>query len=168
MKKLLLIFSLVSIINSQAQNKMHFEAIDTQIWEPFTKAFETSDYNLFGSLHSEELVRVNGNGKRIQNKESYISGYKTRWRNNTQNQTISFRFLERIVNDQSASERGIYKLTLNPGTNQEQSYYGKFHVILKTENNLWKILVDYDSTENNSITEMSYNNAFEMKDYNKY
>ena len=160
-------FMIISSI-SYCQNKEILKSINNEIWEPFTKAFETSDYNLFGSLHSEELVRVNGNGKRIQNKESYINGYKTRWENNKLNQTISFRFLERIVNEQSASERGIYKLTLNPGTNQEQSYYGKFHVILKIENNIWKILVDYDSTEDNSITEMSYNNAFEMNDYNKY
>lgn len=168
MKKTILILCLVNLFNSYAQNKMHFEVIDTQIWKPFTKAFETSNYKLFGSLHSEDLVRISGDGKRILNKESYINGYKTRWENNKQNQTISFRFLERIVNNQSASERGIYKLTINPNTNQEQSYYGKFHVILKQETNVWKILIDYDSSEGNVINEESYNNAYAIDDYDKY
>lgn len=168
MKKITLIITFVFVYSSYAQNKSHFEAINLQIWEPFTTAFETSDYNLFGSLHSDALVRVNGDGKRIQNKTNYIKGYETRWANNKQNQTISFRFLERIVNNESASERGIYKLTINPNTDQEQSYFGKFHVVLRMENNSWKILIDYDSSEKNSINEDTYKNAFAIDDFDKH
>ena len=62
----------------------------------------------------------------------------------------------------------IYKLTRNPNTLDERSYYGKFHVIFKKENNAWKILVDYDSTENNLIDETSFQNAFSLADYKKF
>jgi len=84
------------------------------------------------------------------------------------NQTISFKFLERICNDSIASERGIYKLIRNPNTDIEKSYFGKFHVILKKESSIWKIIIDYDSSENNTINKTSYNNAYAIDDYDKF
>ncbi|WP_223033261.1 nuclear transport factor 2 family protein [Hanstruepera marina] len=168
MKKVCIFITLFFVCEVFSQEKSHLTDINKQIWEPFTSAFETFDYNLFASLHREDLIRVSGNGKHIQNKKDYIKGYESRWSNSNRSQTISFRFLERIANNESASERGIYKLTLNPNTEQEQSFYGKFHVLLKKENEIWKILVDYDSSENNTINEESYNNAFAINDYSKY
>lgn len=169
MKTINLICALLFIFcQTFSQNTVVLEEINTQIWEPFTKAFETSNYNLFGSIHSDNLIRVGANGKQLLNKNTYIQGYENNWISNTQNRTISFRFLERIVNENSGSERGIYKLTINPGTEQEQSYYGKFHVILRKEKNIWKILVDYDSSEGDTINESSYENAFAITDFDKY
>lgn len=168
MKKISFILTVLLACNSFSQNETTLTAINKQIWEPFTTAFETSNYDLFASLHSDDLIRVNGDGKRIQNKVSYIKGYKTRWSTNKQNHTIAFRFLERIANNESGSERGIYKLTINQNTEQEQSYYGKFHVVLRKENESWKILVDYDSSEKNTINAHVYNNAFAIDDFSKY
>ena len=165
--KLFLLFSCLTY-QVQAQNNECLKAINNQIWANFTKAFETFDHELFASLHSEDLVRVGGNSKSLRNKTDYINGYATRWASNKSPQTISFRFLERICNDNKASERGIYKLTVNQGLPNEQSYHGKFHVIMLNEDNQWKILVDYDSNEDNSINEKSYNNAFAIDDFKKY
>lgn len=39
------------------------------------------------------------------------------------------------------------------------SYYGKFHVILKKENGVWKLLVAYNSSENDTIHDTSYSNT---------
>ena len=152
----------------QAQENKCLNEINNQVWSNFTKAFETFDHELFGSLHAEELVRVGGNSKLIRNKTDYINGYASRWKTNKTPQTISFRFLERICNDTKASERGIYKLTVNEGLSNEQSYYGKFHVIMVKEDNLWKLLVDYDSNEDNTINEKIYKNAFAIDDFEKY
>lgn len=168
MKKITLLMVLFLTLNSYSQNETQLKQINKQVWEPFTKAFETSDYNLFAYLHSKDLIRVGGDGKRILNKTDYIEGYKNRWTSTNQHRTISFRFIERISNENSASERGIYKLTLNPKTGQEQSYYGKFHVFLTKENELWKILVDYDSSEENTINSDSYNKALAIDAYSKY
>lgn len=151
-----------------SQNTDILKAINTDLWENFTKAFEDYDYNLFSSLHSENLIRVVGDNKSIKAKAEYIEGYKARWKNKGTNQTISFRFLERICDNKKASERGIYRLTRNPNTENETSYYGKFHVILKKENDVWKIVVDYDSSENNSINKDSYQKAFNIEDFKKY
>ena len=151
-----------------AQNNDCLTAINNEIWLNFTKAFEAFDHDLFASIHSDDLVRVGGNSKLLRNKTDYINGYANRWKSNKAPQTISFRFLERFCNDTKASERGIYKLTVNKDLPNEQSYYGKFHVIMVKENNQWKLLVDYDSNEGNTINEKSYKNAFAIDDLEKY
>ena len=168
MKKILFLVCLLIAFQSFAQKETNLKDIDNQIWMPFTQAFETFDYSLFASIHSIDLIRVNADGKRIQDKISYINGYKERWKSIEREQTISFRFIERLNDENSASERGIYKLTIQPNTDTEQSYYGQFHVILRNENGDWKILVDYDSSEENTIDSTQYNQAFAIDDYNKY
>ncbi|WP_242157478.1 YybH family protein [Aestuariivivens sediminis] len=142
-----------------SQNAEQLRAINSAIWEKFTKAFETKDIELFSSLHAEDLIRISGDGKTIRGKTAYIRGYESRWHNKGLDQTIAFRFLERICNREHASERGIYKLTHNPNTDNEVSYYGKFHVILKQVNKQWKILVDYDSSEHHTIGDPAFNAA---------
>ena len=153
---------------THAQNTEDLKAINSQIWSNFTKAFEALDYELFGSLHNENLVRIGGDSKTIRGKSNYILGYRERWEKDSINQTISFRFLERICKNDKASERGIYKLTINPNSENEGSHYGKFHVILEKEKGVWEILVDYDSTENKTVNEDSYSNAFAPDDFDKF
>ena len=165
--KLIILFLFVSQI-CFSQNKKDLEQINTQIWQPFTKAFETLDYELFSSIHSKALIRVSGNQKNIQFFDKYLEGYKTRWKNSDRKQTISFRFFERIVGDQIVSERGVYRLTIGLGTERERHFYGQFHVLHKQIDGTWKIILDYDSTENNTINETSYNNAFAIDDFDKY
>ncbi|WP_299550261.1 nuclear transport factor 2 family protein [Seonamhaeicola sp.] len=169
MKKsvLTLFISLLALaLFSQSENDL--QDINTQIWNNFTKAFETLDYELFSDLHCEDLVRVGGDNKTVRDKASYMAGYEKRWKGKQIMQTIAFRFLERIAKGGKASERGIYKLTRNPNTGNEKNYYGKFHVILVKENGTWKILVDYDSSENKTIDETSFQAAFAMDDFVKY
>lgn len=164
----LLFFLLLFSINGFTQNQSELENINKQIWMPFTNAFETKDLDLFKSIHSKDLIRVNADGKKIMEFEDYMYGYQMRWQQSDRNQTISFRFFERINNDKTGSERGIYKLTLNPNTKEEASYYGQFHVILIQENDIWKILMDYDSSEGQTIGENEFLSSYDMKDFSKY
>ena len=148
--------------------KESLEAVNQQIWSNFTKAFETQDYKLFESFHHRDFIRISGNGKSIKGKSKYIDSYKTRWEGSQLDQTISFRFLERINNGAVGSERGIYKLVIDPNTNKERAYYGKFHVVLKKENEQWYILMDYDSDEGGTINDTNYLEAFAIDDLDKY
>lgn len=100
--KLLLLACLFSSMFCYSQTEEVLKNIDNQVWHPFTKAFETFDYNLFSSIHSKDSIRVNADGKRTQNKETYIDGYKERWKSIDRKQTISFRFLQRLNNENSA------------------------------------------------------------------
>lgn len=165
--QLSLVMLLFAMANINAQDTKILKAINSEIWANFTKAYETLDSDMFSSIHSDSLIRISGNSKHIKSKAEYIEGYKKWWSDTSLKQTISFRFIERIYNEKKVSERGIYKLTRNPNTPNETSYYGKFHVIHKKEKGKWKILVDYDSNENDSINETSYLNANAIDDFSK-
>lgn len=151
-----------------AQNSEALKAINTEIWKPFTKAFETSDYQLFASIHAPSLIRVSGNQKSIRSFNSYMEGYKKRWENAKANQSISFRFFERIAGEDLASERGIYRFTVDPGLETERHFYGQFHVLHRKSNGVWKIILDYDSDEKNTINKASYDAAYAIDDFKRF
>jgi len=163
-----LLFNLLSCMSLYAQESKCIEEINSDIWSNFTKSFETLNHELFASLHREDFVRASGSSKSVKNKKDYIEGYKNMWSSSNPNQTINFRFLERFCNNESASERGIYKVTFNLNTDKEKSFYGEFHVILTNEGSKWKILVDYDTNFGNTSNEESYQAAFALDDFSKY
>lgn len=165
---ILAIIFAISTNSCASQNNKCLKDINNQIWANFSKAFETLDSDLFESIHSNNLVRVSGDNKTIRDKTTYINGYKKRWKNSSINQSISFRFLERVCNENKASERGIYKLIIKPDTKEENIFYGKFHVIHRKENGKWKVLVDYDSSEYNTINKTSYERAFSIENFDTY
>lgn len=172
MKSIKLVVSIVSFLLMQIQGVSQstdcVKNINAHIWSNFTISFETFDLELFKSLHTENFIRASGNSKSLKDKKTYINGYKKTWESPKIKQTISFRFLERFCDGKTASERGIYKLTINPDRLTEKSYFGQFHVILIKVKDQWKFLVDYDSDENNTINENSYNRAFALDNYEKF
>ena len=148
-----------------AQNHSDFKGINTEVWEKFSQAYKTKDVALYSSIHHEDFIRINANSKSIKDKTSYIQDYKKNWNSKDNRKLkIEFRFLERILSSNKASERGIYKLSINPDTVEERSFYGKFHVIL-IKNGTWKLLVDYDSDENGTIGEKDYLTANDINAY---
>jgi len=163
----LFLFGFSITANSQTNNNL---VEINKVWDQFCLAFESLDYNLMANIHSKKLVRIDG-GRNIIDYENYIKNYKTRFqetKSKKETKEISLRFFERISNDSTASERGIYQLTNNKNTSKEKTYYGQFHVILIKENGIWKILIDYDSNEANSINEKNYLQAFGLREYDKF
>lgn len=152
------VFCLVFTITGYSQSSQNLKDIN-KVWAKFYQAFETLDYEPMAEIHSKKLIRISG-GKRISDYNTYINNYKRRFKQNNSTNKIALRFIERINNDSTASERGIYKLTVNEGKEEEQSYYGKFHVIFTKENGEWKILMDYDSTEGDTIGEYHFLKAY--------
>ncbi|WP_411768282.1 nuclear transport factor 2 family protein [Winogradskyella sp. A3E31] len=153
----------------QSQTLENLKAINTT-WSKFYKAFEALDAQLMADIHSKDLVRVSG-GSRILDYNTYIGNYRQSFKSvkeqgSTRN--ISLRFFERLNDGKAASERGIYKLTVNKGKQDEQSYYGQFHVIFKKVDNTWMILVDYDSNENNTIGEKQFLEAHAIDDFSPF
>lgn len=166
---LLIIICFLCTHTVKAQKTLNLKDINT-VWAKFYKAFETLDYTLMAEIHSEDLVRVSG-GRRILDYDTYIANYKASYkRDKDANQTshISLRFFERINNDSTASERGIYKLVRNKGTNKEQAYYGQFHVLFKKIDGEWKITTDYDSSEGGTIDEDDYKKAYAIDDFTNF
>jgi Uncharacterized MobA-related protein len=71
----------------------------------------------------------------MNNSKNGISGEKK----SNMKQTVELRFTKRIGQKELAVEVGIYKTTTtNPG-GENQVFYGRFHVVLRKENGIWKI-----------------------------
>lgn len=165
----LLLFTIISVSQVNAQSANNLEAIN-EVWYQFYQAFATLDSQPMAEIHSKNLVRVSG-GQRILDYETYINNYKEGFSQTRQDKgtnEISLRFFERINNDSVASERGVYQLIRNKGQQSEQTYYGQFHVIMIKEEGDWKILVDYDSSEGNTIDEQDYNQAHGIAEYDQF
>lgn len=166
-----IIFLAVIINPIKAQHLKNLKDINNDVHNKFHKAFDSLDHKLLKSIHSKRLIRIPANRNTILSYNDYMNQNKIVFENAKKNNNtlnISLRFFERINNDSIASERGIYKFIINKNKEDEKIFYGKFHVILSKEDNAWKILMDYDSNENNTIGEENFNKAHEMNDFEKY
>ncbi|WP_298904742.1 nuclear transport factor 2 family protein [uncultured Psychroserpens sp.] len=171
LKKTILIIVLFLAFSTQAkaQSIENLKEINL-VWDKFYKAFSTLNYKLMADIHSKKLVRISG-GKNIIDYETYINNYKTGFKRDANNNTtsnISLRFFERINTKSTASERGVYQLVRNKGKANEQKYYGQFHVIFAKENGEWKITMDYDSSEFDTIDKEDFDKAYAIDDFEKF
>lgn len=169
-KKVLIILIISNINFLSAQQEELHQKINQDMYGNFSKAYSTLDYPLFESIHSEEMIRITGgNGGEIKNVKKYLENSKKRWSNpKTKAAPIDFRLFERVTSDSLVSDRGIYRVTYKNDTGETNYSYGQFHVLLRLENGSWKILIDYDSNENNTIDKRSFDNAFSLSEYKKY
>lgn len=154
---IILILSAVAI-GSHAQTDQ--QAIDNQVWKPFTKAIMTQDVAAFVSVHSKDLIRAERDQKKVLDLNSYQAGMEAGWpswkesiKKSNQNYTFELRFLERISNGTLAYEVGYFKNEVISSSGEKRISYGKFQVALRKENGIWKILVDSDSSESGNITD---------------
>ena len=135
--------------------------INEQVWKPFIFSFDSYDTKTFMSLHSKDLIRSPRDSKAVLNWEEYLKNQEksdTKGKEGGVNREIQLRFTERISNSAQAIDVGIYKTTVSTsdGKSAAHSYYGRFHVVLRKEGSVWKILVDTDSTEGNKIGEKDF------------
>jgi ketosteroid isomerase-like protein len=151
-----LIFSF-GILSLRAQN--YQDEVNVQVWKRFIRAFNEHDTKGFMAVHSKDVVRSPRDAKTVWNYDEY---YKRQGQGDAREiaieskRQLELRFTERILNNNLAVEVGVYKTTMTGKDGISQSYYGRFHVVLRKENGVWKILVDTDSTENHSIDEENF------------
>jgi len=161
MKKILLMFFVIASIGAKAQTDQ--TQINEQIWKPFTKAIMAQDVESFISVHSKDVVRAERNSKKVLSYEQYKNEMLVSWpkwkarhaRDNVK-YTFELRFLERISNGTQAFEVGYFKNETVKPTGEKEIYYGKFQVALRKENEVWKILVDSDSNQEEVITDKDF------------
>lgn len=125
--------------------------INQQVWLPFIESFSNGNDEGFSAVHSKEIIRVLQDSKQIWGYDQYfkkqpdsIKAKYAVWKKN-----IELRFLQRIDGNDKAFEIGYYKTSSkNTVTGESRISYGKFHVLLRKENGVWKILMDADAHEN--------------------
>lgn len=152
MKKLIScgIACFIFVFNLNAQDAASIRAINEQVWKPFISSFNKGDDDGFKAVHSQDIVRVEQDGKKILRYDEYFKkipdSIKAKWSHWKKN--IELRFIQRIVNNDRAFEVGYYKSTsTNTQTGEVRKGIGKFHVLLQKENGVWKILMDADTSE---------------------
>jgi ketosteroid isomerase-like protein len=149
---------------SQAQQQQ--KEINEQVWKPFIASFNSFDPDKFLALHSKQVVRSSRDSKTILNWDQYYQEQKqgdVRSKADQRKRMLELRFTERITNNDQAIDVGIYKTTSINSKGESRSFYGRFHVVLRKENGTWKILVDTDSSENNTIDEEDFNAASSLE-----
>ena len=158
MKKTILLAAACLLLNSfqlQAQGDDLQKQINEQVWKPFIKAYNELDTEKFMAVHSKEVTRVIQDGDMIygydiyyQNNKNNNERSKQSLQKNNGKRVIELRFTQRIAGNDRAFEVGYYKVTTTTGNDSARNYYGKFHVLLRKENGIWKILMDADAHEN--------------------
>ena len=133
--------------------------IDDQVWRPFIASFNSFDTNGFMAVHSRDVVRSPRDAKVLLSWDEYFKQQQTgdkKQKENGNTRLIELRFTERIANPKQAIDVGIYKTTVKNKEGKTSSFYGRFHVVLRKEGLEWKVLVDTDSSEGNTITEKDF------------
>ena len=162
-----LIFSLIFLIvlshSLSAQDTQ--KEINEQVWKPFIRNFNEHNPKEFMALHSKDVVRSPRDAKSILNWDEYLkeqtAGDQQDIKENRK-RTLELRFTERVNSKDRAIDVGIYKTSYIFQDGNKQDYFGRFHVVLRKEKNIWKILVDTDSSENGMIGEKEFLNANPM------
>lgn len=162
--RILTVVFLLVYLTGSAQNQQ--QEINRQVWNPFLKGFNENDTKTFMSVHSKDVVRSPRDAKQILNWDQYFAEQEkgdAADKAAKRKRILELRFTERIANKDQAIEVGIYKTTYIGIDGIAKSFYGRFHVVMRKEGSTWKILVDTDSSENNSISEKDFLAAAPME-----
>lgn len=150
---------MIVLVSHTASGQDSVSEIDEQVWKTFIKAFSQHDPKTFLSVHSKELIRAPRDSRRLLNWDEYLKQQSAGDKYEVDNgitRTIELRFSERHANATQAIDIGVYKTTVTRKDGTSDSFYGRFHVVLRKENGRWKILVDTDSSEGHSIGEEEF------------
>jgi hypothetical protein len=157
-KRILFFWCLVlNVLVAHAQD--YQKEINDQVWKPFIESFNNLNAELFLSVHSKDLTRSPRDSKQILNWNEYLSDQKKQMsimKGDGLKLAIELHFTERIANGRQAIDVGIYKTTVILKDGTSNSGYGRFHVVMRKENGVWKILVDTDSSEGHTIEENDF------------
>jgi ketosteroid isomerase-like protein len=152
------------LLNAVAQNAQ--QEINEQVWKPFIKSFNEYDTKGFMAVHSKDVIRSSRDSKMVLNWDEYFSQQEKgdlQGNSSGSKRQLELRFNERLASKDQAVEVGVYKTTSIKKDGIAKSFYGRFHVVLRKENGTWKILVDTDSSEGNSITEKEFLEAIALE-----
>jgi ketosteroid isomerase-like protein len=137
------------------------------LWRPFRAAYRARDAAAFLAMHTSDLIRAGAGDGSVLDLAAY-DAQVTPWfaglaaRGDTLD--ITFRFTERIGAAGLASERGVYRITLEAVGTQPQVFYGRFHTFARKVDGQWRVAVDYDTNEGRTVTEDTFTAATPIDD----
>lgn len=144
--------------SAQAQKSLQIE-INQQVWKPFINGFSNNNRDVFKAVHSRDVIRVIQDDNIIWNYDQYFPDQYTGPTDTSARykKSIELRFIQRIASVDKAFETGYYKSSSISPEGTTRTSYGKFNVVLRKENGVWKILVDADTSK--GVTADDFNKA---------
>ncbi len=144
---------------SKTERETILNQVDTQVWRPFMKALANNDIAAYDKLHAAFVLRASSDlGGKVWSGKDYFVYNKTnfsRLQDKGIQQKIEFGFVERVVSETVVSDMGLYKYTYHSKNSGPKYIYGKFHIISqKVDDARWKIILDYDRTDQEGIYEI--------------
>jgi ketosteroid isomerase-like protein len=138
--------------------------LNSDLWRPFRAAYRARDAAAFLALHTPDLIRVNGTAGTVHGLSTYAARIEPRFaglaaRNDAVD--IAFRFTERVADGDLASERGVYRLVIEPIGGDRLTYYGRFHTFARKVGGTWRIAVDY-------VTDATFEAAAALDDVDRF
>jgi len=127
------------------------QLIDEQVWRPFIQAYSAQDADLFNSIHTDDVLRVSPWGIRTgeEYKTSTANAY-AKGKASNKKRSIAFWFEHRQAKENIAYEVGYYKVTVTSAEGSKH-HYARFHVVLRKEDEQWKIAQDWDTNKINGV-----------------
>lgn len=153
--------------SAQLRSRSPLGGLNTDIWRAYRHAYRNGDAQSFLALHGPELIRAGGPAKTITGFPEYGTITRQWFAELTErgdSVDVEFRFTERIVDGALASERGIYRLTARRPGHEPKVTYGRFHTFARRTDGRWRIVADYDSDENATVTAHDFASAAAMDD----
>lgn len=173
MQKIILLFTLMMCANvaypqTQVAAGPDQKLINQQVWFPFITAYNSLDDKAFMKVHESDVIRVVRDRQEMMIGPEYARAMELNANWNKENDVtrkIEFSFLERIAKDDTAFEVGYYKVT-NVRNGEQRTFYGIFTVVMKKRNGTWKILIDSDISNNNTVNEADFQSGLPLKKIN--
>jgi ketosteroid isomerase-like protein len=161
----------VSALASDAVDTDLLRQLNDDIWLPFRLSYSRLDAPAFLALHAPELVRAGGPAKQVIGFAEYsdqIEKWFTELAGRGSSVAISFRFIERIVANDLASERGIFQIVATRADGDQRTFYGRFHTYARRADGRWRICVDYDTNERSATLEADFLAAVDVDDIDAF
>lgn len=132
------------------------EELNRDIWRAFRSAYAAGDAQAFLALHTADLIRAGGPERSVIGLDEYTA-QTSQWFawlvERGAEASIDFRFVERIVSGELASERGIFRIEVVAPGEDQRVFYGRFHTFARKVHDRWRIAVDYDSDGDGAVTD---------------
>ena len=157
----LLIFSFKNTLAQETQIE-----INNHVWKPFIENVNKSSTPVFMALHSKDAVRSPRVAKTIWNRDNCNkrqSAGDLEDKKQNRKRTLELHLTESIVKGDLAFDVGVYRTSYLLLDGKTENYYGRFHVVMRKEKGVWKILIDTDSSEGGTIEEKDFLAANAMK-----
>lgn len=130
--------------NSAPKDSLRTQELD-QFWKNLSNTVQEGDLEGYAAAYHEDAVVVYGSIKSIPIKEAlenWAQGFiDTKAGKATSN--VEFKFSERIGNETTAYETGMFYFTLKDDTGKNVEYYDHLNALLVKKDGTWLCVMEY-------------------------